>query len=149
MDATLLTFIFIFFFNLMTDVRERRKGVVFFNALWINSIFKMDLSIIHPIFIYRESLVTANRKQRYIRSPLLWASILITFDSWVNSYFYKLNGLFPAKSVIFPWVSYVTVKNKVGWSRTQKPVLRQFSFFTARSFHDFTAAGIWVSWNKS
>ena len=149
MDATLLTFIFIFFFNLMTDVRERRKGVVFFNALWINSIFKMDLSIIHPIFIYRESLVTANRKQRYIRSPLLWASILITFDSWVNSYFYKLNGLFPAKSVIFPWVSYVTVKNKVAWSRTQKPVLRQFSFFTVRSFHDFTAAGIWVSWNKS
>ena len=118
----------------MTDVRERRKGVVFFNVLWINSIFKMDLSIIHPIFIYRESLVTASRKQRYIRSPLLWASILITFDSWVNSYFYKLNGLFPAKSVIFPWVSYVTVKNKLGWSRTQKPVLRQFSFFTVRSF---------------
>ena len=134
MDATLLTFLFIIFFNLMTDVRERRKGAVFFNVLWINSIFKMDLSNIHPIFIYRESLVTANRKQRYIRSPLLWASILITFDSWVNSYFYKLNGLFPAKSVIFPWVSYVTVKNKLGWSRTQKPVLRQFSFFTVRSF---------------
>ena len=74
----------------------------------------MDLSNIHPIFIYRESLVTANKKQRYNRSPLLWASILITFDSWVNSYFYKLNGLFPAKSVIFPWVSYVYKSESLG-----------------------------------
>ena len=62
------------FFNLMTDVRECRKGVVFFNVLWINSIFKMNLSNIHS-----ESLVTANRKQRCINSRSLEASILISF----------------------------------------------------------------------
>ena len=73
----------------MTDV-ERRKGVAFFNVLWINSIFKMNLSNIHPIFIYRESLVTANRKQRYFRSPSLGASILINFLSQpFPEYIYK------------------------------------------------------------
>ena len=69
------------FFNLMTDVRERRKGVVFFNVLWINSIFKMNLSNIHAIFIHSESLVTANRKQRCITSLSLGAFILISFLS--------------------------------------------------------------------
>ena len=41
----------------------------------------MDLRNIHPIYIYRESLVTANRRQRYLRSPSLGASILINFLS--------------------------------------------------------------------
>ena len=50
----------------------------------------MDLSNIHPIFIYRESLVTTNRKQRYFRSPSLGASILINFLSQpFPEYIYK------------------------------------------------------------
>ena len=110
MDATPLTFISIFFY-LMTDVRERRKGVAFFNVLWINSIFKMDLSNIHLIFIYRASLVTANRKQRYFRSPWLGVSIS-PLISWVNPFpstFINRTASFPRKVSSFresrmsPW----------------------------------------------
>ena len=101
---------FFFLFYLMTDVRERSKGVAFFNFLWINSIFKMDLSNIHPIFIYRESLVTTNRKQRYFRSSSLEPPS--SFISWVNPFpstFINRTACFPPKVSYFrefrmsPW----------------------------------------------
>ena len=101
---------FFCFFYLMTDVRERSKDVAFFNVLWINSIFKMDLSNIHPIFIYRESLVTTNRKQRYFRSPSLEPPS--SFISWVNPFpstFINRTACFPPKVSYFresrmsPW----------------------------------------------
>ena len=103
--------LYLFFFYLMTDVRERRKGIAFFNVLWINFIFKMDLSNIHPIFIYRASLVTANRKQRYFRSPWLRVSIS-PLISWVNPFpstFINRTACFPRKVSSFrvsrmsPW----------------------------------------------
>ena len=63
-------------------------------------------------------------------------------SSWVNPFpsrFINRTACFPRKVSYFresrmsPW------KNKlwVGWSRTQKPVLRPFSFFTIRSFLRF------------
>ena len=57
--------------------------------------------------------------------------------SWVNPFpsrFINRTACFPRKVSYFresrmsPW------KNKVGWSRTQKPVRRPFSFFTIRPF---------------
>ena len=72
--------------------------------------------------------------------------------SWVNP--------FPSRFIIEQLVSrekcHISVslvchreKNEAGWSRTQKPVLRPFSFLLYVHFYDFTAAWIWVSWNKS
>ena len=60
--------------------------------------------------------------------------------SWVNPFLSRLMNrtvCFPRKvsylreSCMSPW------QNKVGWSRTQKPVLRPFSFFTIRPFLQF------------
>ena len=60
--------------------------------------------------------------------------------SWVNPFpsrFINRTASFPRKvsyfreSRVSPW------KNKIGWSRTQKPVLRPFSFFTIRPFLQF------------
>ena len=60
--------------------------------------------------------------------------------SWVNPFprrFINRTASFPRKVSYFresrmsPW------KNKVGWSRTQKPVLRSSSFFTIRPFLRF------------
>ena len=57
--------------------------------------------------------------------------------SWVNPFpsrFINRTASFPRKvsyfreSRVSPW------KNKIGWSRTQKPVLRPFSFFPLRPF---------------
>ena len=57
--------------------------------------------------------------------------------SWVKPFpsrFFNRTACFPRKVSYFresrmsPW------KNKVGWSRTQKPVLRPFSFFIIRPF---------------
>ena len=73
---------------------------------------------------------------------------------WVNPFlsrFINRTAYFPQnvsyfrESCMSPW------KNKVGWSQNQKPVLRTCIFlsFYASIFYDFTAAGIWVSWNKS
>ena len=60
--------------------------------------------------------------------------------SWVNPFpsrFINRTASFPRKvsyfreSLVSPW------KNKVGWSRTQKPVLRPFSFsYLMGSWHD-------------
>ena len=60
--------------------------------------------------------------------------------SWVNPFpsrFINRTAFFPRKVSYFlesrmpPW------KNKVGWSRTQKPVLPPFSFFIIRPFLPF------------
>ena len=60
--------------------------------------------------------------------------------SWVNPFpsrFINRTASFPRKvsyfreSRVSPW------KNKIGWSRTQKPVLRPFSFFPLRPFLQF------------
>ena len=60
--------------------------------------------------------------------------------SWVNPFpsrFINRTACFPRKVSYFrespmsPWI------NKVGWSRTQRPVLRTFSFFTIRPFLRF------------
>ena len=60
--------------------------------------------------------------------------------SWVNPFPSRVinrTACFPRKvsyfheSRVSPW------KNKIGWSRTQKPVLRPFSFFTLRPFLQF------------
>ena len=72
--------------------------------------------------------------------------------SWVNPFpsrFINRTACFPRKVSYFRKSRMSRWKNKIGWSRTQKPVLRPFSFFTLRPFLIFTAAGIWVSWNKS
>ena len=59
---------------------------------------------------------------------------------WVNPFpsrFVNRTASFPRKvsyfreSRVSPW------KNKIGWSRTQKPVLRPFSFFPLRPFLQF------------
>ena len=131
------------FFNLMTDVRECRKGVVFFNVLWINSIFKMNLSNIHS-----ESLVTANRKQRCINSRSLGASILISFLSQpFPSTFKNRTACFPRK------VSYFCESRMSSWKikldELRSPSFDRFPFLLYVHFCNFTAAGIWVSWNKS
>ena len=131
------------FFNLMTDVRECRKGVVFFNVLWINSIFKMNLSNIHS-----ESLVTANRKQRCINRRSLGASILISFLSHpFPSTFKNRTACLPRKVSYFcesrmsPW--------KIKLDELRSPSFDRFPFLLYVHFCNFTAAGIWVSWNKS
>ena len=72
--------------------------------------------------------------------------------SWVNPFpsrFINRAACFPRKMSYFCKSRMSWWKNKIGWSRTQKPVIRPFSFFTLRPFLHFTAAGIWVSWNKS
>ena len=62
--------------------------------------------------------------------------------SWVNPFpsrFINRTAFFPRKVSYFlesrmpPW------KNKVGWSRTQKPVLQPFSFFIIRPFLSFNS----------
>ena len=53
--------------------------------------------------------------------------------SWVNPFpsrFINRTACFLRKVSYFRETRMSPWKNKVGWSRTQKPVLRQFSFFT-------------------
>ena len=52
--------------------------------------------------------------------------------------------MFPAKSVIFPWVSYVTVKKmKLDEVELRSPSFDRFPFLLCVHFYSFTAAGIW------
>ena len=87
----------------------------------------------------------------FSRSPSNGASIS-PLISWVNPFpsrFINKTACFPRKVSYFresrmsPW------KNKVVWSRTQKLVFPRFPFILYVHFYDFTAAGFWVSWNKS
>ena len=87
----------------------------------------------------------------FSRSPSNGASIS-PLISWVNPFpsrFINKTACFPRKVSYFresrmsPW------KNKVVWSRSQKPVFPRFPFILYVHFYDFTTAGFWVSWNKS
>ena len=60
--------------------------------------------------------------------------------SWVNPFpsrFINRTVCFPRKVSYFRKSRMSRWKNKIGWSRTQKPVLRPFSFFTLRPFLQF------------
>ena len=68
--------------------------------------------------------------------------------SWVNPFpsrFINRTACFPrTKSVIFPWVSYVTVKKmKLYEVELRSPSFDRFPFLLYVHFYRFTAAGIW------
>ena len=82
----------------------------------------------------QESLVTITRAGAHQMQP---PSPLI---SWVNPFpcrFINRTVCFPRKVSFFRKSRMSRWKNKIGWSRTQKPVLRPFSFFTIRPFLQF------------
>ena len=64
--------------------------------------------------------------------------------SWVNPFpsrFINRTACFPRKVSYFRESRMSPRKNKVGWSRTQKPVFGLFFFFTIRSFLQFYSRG--------